>query len=151
MRRQLVYPPKKYNKNVLTFFKQGFYNLTISFFFKFSKLWIFFGIPLSFLAIKLNHGYLCSYFRKNNSMSFDLIPWSTVSMAKAALGYRPASEPENVILFHLKKKQKKTKKNKHIAELQRTDPGTKVTGEFSTRGHIFSPNVWNEFLSFPSL
>jgi len=34
-------------------------------------------------------------------------------------------------------------KNKHNAELQRTDPGTKVTGEFSTRGHIFSPNVWN--------
>ena len=33
--------------------------------------------------------------------------------------------------------------NKHNAELQRTDPGTKVTGEFSTRGHIFSPNVWN--------
>ena len=31
--------------------------------------------------------------------------------------------------------------NKHNAELQRTDPGTKVTGEFSTRGHIFSPNV----------
>ena len=26
--------------------------------------------------------------------------------------------------------------NKHNAELQRTDPGTKVTGEFSTRGHI---------------
>ena len=31
--------------------------------------------------------------------------------------------------------------DKHNAELQRTDPGTKVTGEFSTRGHIFSPNV----------
>ena len=45
----------------------------------------------------------------------------------------------------------KEKKNKHNAELQRTDPGTKVTGEFSTRGHIFSPNVWNEFISFPSL
>ena len=24
---------------------------------------------------------------------------------------------------------------------QRTDPGTKITGEFSTRGHIFPPNV----------
>jgi len=35
--------------------------------------------------------------------------------------------------------------NKHNAELQWTDPGTKVTGEFSTMGHIFSPNVWNEF------
>ena len=33
------------------------------------------------------------------------------------------------------------KYNKHNAQLQRTDPGTKVTGEFSTRGHIFSPNV----------
>ena len=32
-------------------------------------------------------------------------------------------------------------KNKHNAELQRTDPGTKVTGEFSTRGHIFPPNI----------
>ena len=40
---------------------------------------------------------------------------------------------------------------KHNTELQRTDPGTKVSGEFNTRGHIFSPNVWNEFLSFPSL
>ena len=27
--------------------------------------------------------------------------------------------------------------NNHNAELQRTDPGTKVTSEFSTRGHIF--------------
>ena len=33
-----------------------------------------------------------------------------------------------------KKKKKKTKKNKHNAELQQSDPGTKVTGEFSTRG-----------------
>ena len=41
-------------------------------------------------------------------------------------------------------------RNKHNAQLQRTDPGTKVTGGFSTRGHIFHPNVWNEFLSFPS-
>ena len=31
----------------------------------------------------------------------------------------------------------KDKINKHNAELQRTDPGTKVTGEFSTRD-IFS-------------
>ena len=30
-----------------------------------------------------------------------------------------------------------SKKNKHNAELQRTDPGRKVTGEFSTRGHNF--------------
>ena len=33
------------------------------------------------------------------------------------------------------------KKNKHNAELQRADPGTKVTGEFSTRGHIFPPSI----------
>ena len=40
-------------------------------------------------------------------------------------------------------REAKTKqyKDKHNAELQRTDPGTKVTGEFSTRGHIFPPNV----------
>ena len=37
--------------------------------------------------------------------------------------------------------KKKQKENKHNTELQRTDPGTKVTGEFSTRGHIFLPNV----------
>ena len=35
----------------------------------------------------------------------------------------------------------KRKKNKHNAELQRTDPGTKVTGELSARGHMFPPNV----------
>ena len=29
-------------------------------------------------------------------------------------------------------------RNKRNAELQRTDPGTKVAGEFSTRGDIFS-------------
>ena len=44
---------------------------------------------------------------------------------------------------------KKTK-HKHNAELQRADPGTKVTGEFSTKGHIFPPRVWNDFLLFPS-
>ena len=37
--------------------------------------------------------------------------------------------------------ERKIISNKHNPELQRTDPGTKVTGEFSTRGHIFSPNV----------
>ena len=37
-------------------------------------------------------------------------------------------------------------RNKHNAELLRTDPSTKVAGEFSTRGHIFPPNDWNEFL-----
>ena len=39
--------------------------------------------------------------------------------------------------------------NKHNAELQRTDPDTKVTGEFSTKGRIFPPNAQNGFLSFP--
>ena len=43
-----------------------------------------------------------------------------------------------------------SKLNKRNAELQRTDPGTKVTGEFNTKGRIFPPNVWNEFLLFPS-
>ena len=40
--------------------------------------------------------------------------------------------------------------NKHNAELQRTDPGTKVTGEFSTKDCIFSPNAQNGFLLCPS-
>ena len=40
-------------------------------------------------------------------------------------------------------KDKKT--NKHNAELQRTDPGTKVIGKFSTRGRIFPPNARNGF------
>ena len=35
----------------------------------------------------------------------------------------------------------RNKKNKHNAELQLTDPGTKVMGEFSTKGHIFPPNA----------
>ena len=36
--------------------------------------------------------------------------------------------------------------NKHNAELKQTDPGTKFTGEFSTKGHIFPPNT---YLLFP--
>ena len=40
-----------------------------------------------------------------------------------------------------KKRKEKERKNKHNAELRQTDSGTKVTGEFSTRGHIFPPNV----------
>ena len=40
----------------------------------------------------------------------------------------------------------KNKKNKHNAELQRTDPGTRIMGEFSTKSHIFSLNVQNGFL-----
>ena len=37
--------------------------------------------------------------------------------------------------------ERKKRRDKHNAELQRTDPGTKNTGEFSTRGHNFPPNV----------
>ena len=40
--------------------------------------------------------------------------------------------------------------NKHNAELQRADPGTKDTGYFSTRGSIFPHDAQNRFLSFPS-
>ena len=36
-------------------------------------------------------------------------------------------------------------KNKHNAKLQRTGPGTKLIGEFSTRGRIFPPNARNGF------
>ena len=35
--------------------------------------------------------------------------------------------------------EENNKRNKHNAELQQTDPGTKVTGEFSTRGYIITP------------
>ena len=45
---------------------------------------------------------------------------------------------------------KKKKRNKDNAELQQTDPGTNVMGKFSTRGHIFLPNVGKGFLLFPS-
>ena len=34
-------------------------------------------------------------------------------------------------------------KKKHNAKLQQTDPGTKVTGEFSTLGRIFTPYARN--------
>ena len=44
-------------------------------------------------------------------------------------------EPEFVFLFNV------MNKNKHNAELQRTDPVTTVTGEFSTRGRILAPNL----------
>ena len=36
------------------------------------------------------------------------------------------------------------------AELQWTDPSTKVTGEFTTTGSIFPPIAQNGFLLFPS-
>ena len=35
--------------------------------------------------------------------------------------------------------------NKHNAELQRADPGTEVTGQFSTRGRIFLHDAQNGF------
>ena len=35
------------------------------------------------------------------------------------------------------------KENKQNVELQRTDPGTKVTDEFSTKGRILPPNALN--------
>ena len=38
--------------------------------------------------------------------------------------------------------------NRHNAEVQRTHPGTKVIGEFSTKGHIFPPNAQNGFELF---
>ena len=31
--------------------------------------------------------------------------------------------------------------NKHNAELQPTDPGTKSTGEFGAKGHVFPPDA----------
>ena len=40
-------------------------------------------------------------------------------------------------------------KNKHNTKLQRTDPGTKVTGKFSTKDCIFPPSAQNGL--FPSL
>ena len=41
--------------------------------------------------------------------------------------------------------------NKHNAELQRADPGTKVTGEFSTRGHILLETVFFTFKQIEKL
>ena len=40
------------------------------------------------------------------------------------------------------------KKDKHNAQLQRTDPGTKVTGEFSTRGRISHLMLEMDFYHF---
>ena len=48
-------------------------------------------------------------------------------------------------LVNAKKKKKKKILSKHNAELQRTDPGTKVIGEFSIWGRIFPPNARNGF------
>ena len=44
----------------------------------------------------------------------------------------------------------KEEKNKHNAELQRADPGTEVTGQFSTRGRIFLHDAQNGFSLFSS-
>ena len=43
-----------------------------------------------------------------------------------------------------------TYENKHNDELQRADPGTKVTGQFSTRGRIFPNDAQNGFSLFSS-
>ena len=37
----------------------------------------------------------------------------------------------------------KNENDKHNTELKRTDPGKKVTGEFSTRGRIFPSSARN--------
>ena len=42
------------------------------------------------------------------------------------------------------------KDNKHNADLQQADPGTKVTGQFSTRGCIFPHDAQNGFPLFSS-
>ena len=38
--------------------------------------------------------------------------------------------------------------NKHNAELQRTDPGTRVRGTLSTKARIFPPNAKMDFYYF---
>ena len=48
----------------------------------------------------------------------------------------------NIIIFWTLPFPSKTiKLNKHSAELQQTDPSTKVKGEFSTKNRIFQPNA----------
>ena len=56
------------------------------------------------------------------------------------------------VLGNKNKILKKTKNaiNKHNAELEQTDRGTKDTGNFNTRGHIFPHNAQNGYLLFPS-
>ena len=46
----------------------------------------------------------------------------------------------------VKSKKKKVKKKQAQRWAGADQSGTKVTGEFSTNGHIFSPNAQNGFL-----
>ena len=48
------------------------------------------------------------------------------------------------------RQKNKKNPNKHNAELQRADPGTEVTGQFSTRGRIFLHDAQNGFSLFSS-
>ena len=43
-----------------------------------------------------------------------------------------------------------TKQAQHRTELLRTDPGTKVTGEFNIKDRILAPNAQNGFYCFHS-
>ena len=67
-------------------------------------------------------------------------------VSPAAESFVPLTVRRSSTVWLLKKKQQQKNKqqqqktkNKHNAELQQTDPGTKVTGEFSTRGYIITP------------
>ena len=57
------------------------------------------------------------------------------------MDFKITPQSKNVDLMYGKGKQT----NKHSAELQRTDPDTKVIGEFSTRGRIFPTYARNGF------
>ena len=50
------------------------------------------------------------------------------------------SKINDIVKLDYKIKRNKIK-HKHNAELQRTDPGTKVMDEFSTKGRIYPPNA----------
>ena len=52
---------------------------------------------------------------------------------------------------HIIATSKKNRNNKHNAELQRADPGTKDVGQYSTRtqGRIFPHNAQNGILLIP--
>ena len=79
---------------------------------------------------------VCHYYRASFSFLF--------SDEYFAHGFTPTLS-KNVSL-----QLKDNKSNKHNAEMQRTDPGTKMTGTFSTKAHIFPPNAQNGFVLFPS-
>ena len=52
--------------------------------------------------------------------------------------------------FQFSKKKKEKKRNKHNAELQRADPGTKIMVYFCTSGRIFQRDAENGFSLFSS-